>query len=413
MSRRTPEDRDIRATDSKTVATSPSAMAALSSLRSFEKRCRIPRLITVILVIALLGAALGGIAFALRSQPATATAMIRLTQPPDFAAIAGGAGYSTPDPQPITEGYVAGEVEFLNGDKFADALGTSSGSAELSVEQAGTSSVVVLRSSAESADQAIESLSVVIDVYGQELDQRISAQLGKVLPALDQWQTAAVADVLRTAEIARLREALLVQAQQARSVAVLQPPTRDKQATPPWLTGALVGAVASGGAAWFFVMRRRRKGQSSLISQVADSVDGVLLPPVKLDGAELGPSSHISLARTLYAQIPNAGAEQSIAVYGSTPRSGTARIAALMQVAADEGPGVTIEDAGSIDAPTRPGSAMPDSGPLVIVLRIDTDTPKSVLPLLAAASRRSGPTLAAFTYESWWRGLQVFPSPVR
>jgi hypothetical protein len=119
-------------------------------------------------------------------------------------------------------------------------------------------------------------------------------------------------------------------------------------------------------------------------------------------------SSRMSLARTMFAQIALPGTDQTIVVVGATPRSGTAQVALLLEEAAAETDSARIIDAGSIAEPTHDGPAIPTATQVVLVVRIDTDPPKTVLPVLSALDARVGPTLAAFTYAPWWHGLLTF-----
>ncbi|WP_193046560.1 hypothetical protein [Mycolicibacterium baixiangningiae] len=404
-------------TEARTALTPP-----VATLVTFERQIRRPRLILTAVACTVVGAVLGALLFALRAPDVTATAFIRITQPADLAAVASGADYSTPDTQAATESYVAGEVAYLSGEGFAQAVSTEAGDTEVVAQQVGGSSVVELSSVATSEHDARAAVQTAIDVYGRAVKERADGQLRSVLPTLDQWQTAATLDPLRTAEIARLREGILVQAQSAGAVTVLQPPTVDDNPAAEWITGAAVGAVGLGGAVAGLSLARRRRSPS-LVSQIAQASDGVLIPPVNLrlpESAGWG-APQVALARTLSAQIGAANTHRTVVIVGLTPESGTDVVAALLEVAAaDHRPSrdpddhlTSIIDAGAIG--TEPLSDLPIEAAthIVVVVRIDVDDAAAVVPVFSAAAGYGVSVLAAFTFRPWWQRRRTIARPMR
>lgn len=90
-----------------TVPASSPRPAASSSIApsALERRSWIARLATAAVVGVVIGAVLGGLALVVLSTKTTATALIRIIQPADLTAIAGGAAQTTPNtpgqPRPV------------------------------------------------------------------------------------------------------------------------------------------------------------------------------------------------------------------------------------------------------------------------------------------------------------------------
>jgi hypothetical protein len=364
---------------------------------------------------ALIGALLGGLAFGSLSADSTATAFIRITPPVDFTALAGGAAQTTPNDQDVTENYVAGEVSYLAGEGFAQAVGRKlalSGPASIIVSQAGGSSAVTISNSSSSADEARRTVQAAIDIYGQQLAQRADQQLRAILPALDQWQLADAADPARMRDITALRDSIRLQAAQASVVVVLQPPTVNDPSVDRWLIGALLGGVLGAALVVLLVMRRsRRSGQPTLVPTVAEAVDGVLVPSVNI--RKPWSSEQASLARTLYTQCVAAVPSRVIVVLGATEDSGTSVVASMFEFAAAERVPVGGADqhatqiigAGAIGVSAEVHQAIDAATAIVVVVRIDHDTAAQALTTCSAAAAGGKPVLAVFTYRPWWATL--------
>lgn len=392
-------------------------MASASSLTAtadIERRAWKMKLIAGAVIGVLIGALLGGVAFGSLSADSTATAFIRITPPVDFTALAGGAAQTTPNDQDVTENYVAGEVSYLAGEGFAQAVGRKlalSGPASIIVSQAGGSSAVTISNSSSSADEARRTVQAAIDIYGQQLAQRADQQLRAILPALDQWQLADAGDPERTADIKALRDSITLQAAQAGVVVVLQPPTVNDPSVDRWLIGALLGGVLGAALVVLLVMRRsRRAGQPTLVPQVAEAVDGVLVPAVNIRTP--WSSEQASLARTLYTQCVAAVPNRVIVLLGATEDSGTSAIASMFEFAAAERVPVggeqhstQIIDAGAIGASAEAHQAIDAATAVVVVVRIDHDTAVQALTTCSAAAAGDKPVLAVFTYRPWWDKL--------
>lgn len=398
-------------------------MSSLSATAELERRAWLKRLLAGAIVGAILGAVLGALLFGSLRSERTATAFLRITPPVDLTALAGGADQTTPDPQDVTEQYVTGEVAYLSGEGFAQAVGlklAESSPASIVVAQAGGSSVVTISNSSRTADEARRTVQAAIDIYGTHLAQRVDQQLRAILPTLDRWQLADAADGQRLAEIAKLREGLLLQAAQASVVTVLQPPTVDAPGLTRWLIGALLGGVLGAALVVLAVMRRtRRAGQPELVAQLSEAVDAVIGPAVNLRATE-GPEQ-AALARTLYTQCVAAGSHRAIVLIGASAESGTTAIATMFELAASErgpvtrvdaGEGTTlpasnpdatlIVDAGAFGASALVQRAIELASVLVVVARIDYDTTANAVTASAAAQSGTAPVLGAFTYQPSW-----------
>ena len=164
---------------------------SFTTIAAFDARAWFLRLAAVAAVGICIGAIIGGALFQVLSSATTATAFIRITQPPDLVAIAGGAGQTTPNTMDNNERYVAGEVSYLSGQGFAQSVGQKLGKpgpAEFKVIQDGRSSVVAISSTSNSASDALRIVQTAIDLYGQQLAQRTDHQMQVILPALAQWE---------------------------------------------------------------------------------------------------------------------------------------------------------------------------------------------------------------------------------
>lgn len=87
------------------------------------------------------GALIGGLSFAALTSDTTTTAFVRLPNPADLTAMAAGTDQITPGNQANTGTFVAGEIAYLSGDGFAQALANGD-PANLNIAQASESSTV-------------------------------------------------------------------------------------------------------------------------------------------------------------------------------------------------------------------------------------------------------------------------------
>ncbi len=404
---------------------SPSTLTAIQSL---ETRAWIAKLLIGAAIGATIGAIFGGLFFsALRTQQ-TATAFIRLTMPIDLGAVAGGAGQVTPDTSEGPEKYVAGEVAYLSGEGFAQTIGKKLGKPEpavFKVAQESRSAIVTIGSSAPTADEAVRTVQAALDVYGQQLAQRADQHLQIVLPTLDQWQQANASNPQRIGDIQRLRESVLIQAAQASTVEVVQPPTLDDTSNLRWVIGLMLGACGgSSSVALVLFARRRRTGRGSLVMTMSDAVDGVLVPEVDL-GSPFGrpwDEEQSALARTLYAQCPSPALRRVIVVLGVSEASGSGVVSSLLGHAA-AGHGTVVLASATDDAlpapaePDKRSTLIVDAGGLgkgkltpealrlatdiVVVARVDADTGMPAVAACSAAAAAEAPVMAAFTHRTW------------
>ncbi|WP_179471457.1 hypothetical protein [Mycolicibacterium vinylchloridicum] len=313
------------------------AASAPSAPSPLERRSWIARLLTAAAIGIVIGAIVGGLALTFLSFKTTATALIRIVQPADLSAIAGGAAQTTPNTQDNLDRYVAGEVAYLSGDAFAQAVGEKTGKtrpAELTVDQNGRSSVITISTTASSSEAAIRTVQTAIDLYSQQLAARADQELRTLLPTLSQWEQISANDPPRLEQIQRLRESVVLLAGQSSIVPIVQPPTADTNSAHPGLLGAAIGAFLGGSALPLaLIARRRRSARLWSVTNLTDIVDTVLIPVVEL--REPPPRLSVRerkarLARTLYAQCFSAGPTQTILVIGASPTSGAGAVSSLL-----------------------------------------------------------------------------------
>ena len=159
--------------------------------------------------------------------PQPESAFLRLQNPVDLTAIAGGASQTTPDNQDNTSKFATGEIAYLSGDGFAQAVARKMAEDEpavLNVAQASESSVITMSSSGRSADEAIRTVQTAIDLYSDELARRVDVQLRTLLSTLSEWQQRDTGDATRMQDLQRLRESVQLQAAEASTLSVVQPP---------------------------------------------------------------------------------------------------------------------------------------------------------------------------------------------
>ncbi|WP_431237657.1 hypothetical protein ACQ86B_23620 [Mycolicibacterium aichiense] len=406
---------------------SKASASTLLTISALETRAWIAKLLCGAAVGIVIGAIIGGLFFNTLRSEQSAMAFIRITPPADFAALAGSANQSTPDTSDNPAQYVAGEVSYLSGEGFARTVGQKLGKtkpAEYTVSQESKSTVVSIGSSAPSADEAVRTVQLVIDLYGQQLAQRTDQQMRLVLPLLDQWEQSDATNPQRVGDIQRLRENIRVQAASASTLEVLQPPMLDAVSALRWAIGLLLGAFCGGaGAVLYLMARRRRAGRGSVVMTIAEAVDDVLVPAVDLRTSSSGrqDGEQAALARSLYAQCPSAHPRR-IAVVGVSSSSGSDTVASLLEFAAAERGPVTRISAANSAEPTLPRTdddttLIIDTGALglsaltpeairqatdvVVVARVDADTVIPAMAACSAAAAGDAPVLALFTHRSW------------
>ncbi len=404
------------------VSKVPASAVALVS--SIETRYVMTKSFVGAVVGICVGALIGGLVFGMLATDTTATAFLRLQNPADLTAIAGGATQTTPENHDITSHFVAGEISYLSGEGFAAAVARKMARSEpatLNVAQSSESSIVTVSCSSRSGDEAIRTVQVAIDLYGQELAQRVDEQLRTLLPTLTEWQQHDAADPVRAQELQRLRESVELQAARSSTLLVVQPPTANRLSSQQWVIGAVLGALVGGSAVVAVMLaRRRRSGRAALVDTLTESVDGVLLPVVDLGmpPREAWADDETRLARTLYAQCPSAGPNRLILVIGASPSSGSAVVASLLEDAAARSLPTTAAttDRGNHSVPvphdtvtTRVvhGGAVGDSTltvdtiavatDIVLVARLDVDTVARALALRSVAAVSAAPVVAVFT----------------
>jgi hypothetical protein len=402
----------------------------LAKIPASTSRIWVLRLIVGAVAGAILGAIVGAVAFSALGTDSTATSLVRLTPPPELMAIATGADRSTPDTDVYITQYMTGEVAYLSGEGFTRAVGASlgqSGSARIDVLQEIGSSVVVFSGRADSDADAIRIVQAAIDVYRAQIAQRSERQLRPILPALDEWEKEAIGagDAPEVRQIQTLREKLRLQAGAPASITVLQPPTVDEPAVGHWLLGAALGALLGGAAVPLWqTARRRRSGFLMSPHDLADSVDGVIVPAVDLGHAAPRSRSKelTTLARTLYAQCPSPGPVRTIVLIGTSSASGTSIIASLFERAAAEtgpvqairltdvaspslqlaeGEATTVIDAGTVGESWLLEDAVRQATDLIVVARLGVDTSHHLFTVRSASAASEAPLAAVMTYRPW------------
>lgn len=414
------------------VDISRASNASLRAMSAPVTRAWIAALVIVGLLGAVVGATAGYLLVRSQSVDVTASSIIRISPPVDLAAIVGGA--SSPQPQSSPDSYVAGEVAYLSGEGFARAVSASLGQpepAKFTITRSAASSVITVVASAANSDEAVKIVKAAVDLYTQQLRQRVDAQLLNVLPALDQWEAAAnqVQNNARVDYVRALRDSVVLQASQSNVIEVLQPPTVNDSTGAPWaipvLFGGLLGALI---AVLGLSAYHNRSGRLRSPTDMADEVDGFIVPAVDLGRRAVGKSARSAgpgtIARTLYAQCPGVAPARIIVLIGASKDSGTAAVAALLErAAAETGPvaRVTLTDP-SVDGLPVPtagettlivdASGLGESGltteaisaatDLILVARLNVDTVPQSLAVRSATASSPVPLLAVVTYRRWW-----------
>jgi hypothetical protein len=409
---------------SSSNAHGPSA-TTLASLSTTENRPWTVKLLAAAAVGICVGAILGSLLFRMLGSDVVATAFVRLNQPADLVALAGGASQTTPNTQENLQSYAAGEVAYLSDEGFAQAVGERLGMSEppqLDVMQGGDTTVVTISSNAASESDAIRAVSTALDLYRQQIAQRSDAQLRAILPVLDEWERTATPD--RVPDIQALRNRVQLQASPATTFTLLQPPTVNATTAQRGVLGALLGGLLGGALLPLLVLgHRRRLGRLASDPEVAAAIDGVLAPVVALrqQGEHSWGDEETTVARTLWAQLPTSDPARTIVVIGASAASGTAYVTSLLSFAAAEnGPATTITlsgvDSHVLDRPGDSGALIIDAGAigdsaqvpravrmadvLVLVARFGVDAVTQVLAVRAATAPSDAPLVAVFTHGS-------------
>lgn len=407
------------------MAVNVSKAPAIALISSLETRAVMIKLLIAAVVGVCVGALVGGLGFGALGTDTTATAFLRLRNPADLIAIAGGASQITPDNQDNTGKFVTGEIAYLTGEGFAQAVARKMAKdepTELSVAQASESAVVTMSYSSSSADEAVRTVQAAIDLYRQQLQRRADVQLGAILPTVSGWQQGDAADATRMQDLQRVRESVQLQSAEAATLMVVQAPTPNRPSSHQWVIGALLGGLVGGSVAIAIVLaRRRRSGRGSLVTTLSDTVDGVLLPAVDLDlpARDAWTDEQSQLGRTLLAQCPSAGSTRAILVVGATSSSGSSIVAALLERAAAEmqpvagtaspagqhsqpGPGGPPETQVLVGGAVGDATLTPDviaaATAIVLVARIESDTAAQALALRSATESSAAPVLAVYTH---------------
>ncbi|WP_231643743.1 hypothetical protein [Mycolicibacterium baixiangningiae] len=265
---------------------------------------------------------------------------------------------------------------------------------------------------------------MAIDLYGQELEQRVDEQLRTILSALSSWQQQDTADPVRMQELARVRESVELQAAEAGTLLVVQPPTPSHASSGQWIIGVFLGGLVGGASVVALLLaRRRRSGRGAMSTTLTDSVNGVLVPAIDLDAVRADGPRHeerARLARTLYAQCPSAGSGGLLLVIGASPSSGAAEVASLLELGAaeirpapatanpsgqhwsptsDEPSATRVVLGGVVGDPMLTPEVIDAATVMVLVARIDADTAPQAVALRSATASSVAPVVAAFTYR--------------
>jgi hypothetical protein len=399
---------------------------AIATMTSLETRFAMTKLISAAIIGACIGGLIGGLGFATLASDTTATAFLRLRNPADLIAIAGGADQITPDNQGNTATFVAGEIAYLSGEGFSEAVATKMAMddpAELNIAQASESAVITISYSADSSSDAVRTVQTAIDLYREDLERRADVQLRTILPTLAQWQQRDTSDPLRREQLQHVRESVELQSVEAATLMVVQPPLANRPSSAQWVIGVFLGALLGGsGVMAVLLARRRRSGRGSLVKTVTDGADGVLLPAVDLDvpARDDWADDHRRLARTLYAQCPSPGPSRVVVVIGASESSGAPVVASLLEFAAAENqpladattplgqhsrsvsetpPATRVVLGGAVGDSTLSPDVIGSATDIVLVARLDADTVPAALALRSATASSSAPVVAVFTYH--------------
>lgn len=396
--------------------THPAAKAsALAAVTRGSANAWLVTMTVVALVGVAVGAALGAALYHPQDEAPTASAQIRLSPPVDLMAMATGA--SADQTATSAADYVTGEVAYLSGQGFAQALATrlrESGPVDFTVTQNATSPVVTLMAAGATPAEATRTVRSAIDLYATGLRSRVDGQLASVSEAFKRWTAEAAGDPGRRSQIAALRSNVELQATRPGGLDVLAPPSPDTHPDTHWPFGAVFGGLLGGVFALAALTGyRSRSGKVRSAFDVVDAVDpvalqGIITPEVGLarlrrTDAE-SQTTRMHLARTLFAQCATpAGAR--IVVVGASAKSGSAQVAALLREAAAEThseDGIAIVDAGALGESASIAAEIAGATEVILVARLNVDTMDSVAAVVAAARTHPGGVKAVVTFQPWW-----------
>jgi hypothetical protein len=365
----------------------------------------------------------------------TASSMIRVFEPNNLAALAtGGSDQAIPG---NAENYVSGELAYLSGSGFAQAVGDTLGSrepADISVTQNGNSSVLTLTADGATSAEAVKTVRSAVGLYERQLRQRREQQSRSVLSALDRWATDAGYSATNPppADFRAARDRVKLQAAQPEGVEVMQLPTEvwsagtSQQSRLMTLFGGLVGGLLVVGVLTAY---RNRSHRLRSAAPLAEAVDSVIVPAVdlsdRLPSLADPRSAAAGRARTTLAQCAATASAPVVAVVGASGRSGSAYVAALLAFAAAEhgpvtkvtltddavtradltgGHGARIIDAGPIGSSALAAEAVAVATHVLLVARLNVDSLSDVLAASSAAELTGVPLQAVVTYRPWWGG---------
>lgn len=396
-------------------AAKPSALAAVT--RSSANAWLVTMTVVALVGVAV-GAALGTALYHPQDEAPTASAQIRLAPPVDLMAMATGA--SADQSATSAADYVTGEVAYLSGQGFAQALATrlrKPGPVDFAVTQNATSPVVTLMATGATPAEATRIVRSAIDLYATGLRSRVDEQLASVSEAFKRWTAEAARDPGRRGQIAALRANIELQATRPGGLDVLAPPSADEHSDTHWPFGAVFGGLLGGVLALAALTgHRSRSGRVRSAFDVVDAVDpatlqSVITPEVGLarlhrTDAE-SQTARMHLARTLLAQCAGsaASADARIVVVGASAKSGSAQVAALLRDAAAEthgDDGIAIVDAGALGESASTAAEIAAASEVILVARLNVDTVDSLVAVVTAARTHPGGVKAVLTFRPWW-----------
>lgn len=373
----------------------------------------------------------------------TASSMIRVFEPNNLAAVATGS--SDQPMQGNTENYVSGELAYLSGSGFAQAVGDTLGvkePADISVTQNGNSSVLTLTADGATSAEAVKTVQAAVDLYERQLRERRQQQARSVLSALDRWaQEAGFSEENPPPEDFRATRARVeLQAAQPGGVELMQIPTEiwsagsSQQSRLMTLFGGLVGGLL---VVALLTAYRNRSHRLRSAEPLAEAVDSVIVPAVDLsDRLPIRADPHgaaAARARTVLTQCVGNASAPVVAVIGASGRSGTAYVASLLTFAAAErgpakkvtltdraatpsdltgGHGALIIDAGPIGSSALAAEAVAAATQVLLVARLNVDSMSDVLAASSAAELSSVPLQGVVTYRPWWGNAAPIPEDV-
>lgn len=400
---------------------------ALAAIARFESRNWVTKLISGAVLGLVVGTVLGSLLFHLLATDTTVTALIRITEPPDLIAVAGGARQATPILPDNTERYVAGEVAYLSADGFAQAVAARLGKSkppELKAVQEGRSSVVSITNTSDSRDDAMRAVQMAIDVYAQQVAGRTDRELQIVLPRLIQWEKTA--DPADAPKIRQLRDQVSLEAVRSGQILVLQPPTADYVSAHRSMIGVLLGGFLGAAAVPLILFTLRKRSTRLSVCEVqasssilTDTVDNFLIPVVDLRLPPRGDwgEEQAALGRTLYTQLAAVEEGRRVVVIAASSSSGASVVASLLELGAvgsrpvrlitapvDEHDAATIYiiDVGAVGANDAVAQAIASATDLVLVARLGADTVAHLHVVRSATAASDAPLHAIFTSLPWW-----------